>query len=217
MKDAMDYPHTPEELAHIHPELLPPPGTKALFFDLDGTLIDTLSLYHRCWLQILAPHGFEPSVEWYASAVNLPMDPFLERALPDMPYDERAQVGRDAMALYESLVHEVEPMERTVEVVHAFHGRLPMAVVTAAFRGAVERALKSVGLEGYFDVIITNEDVATTKPHPDCYLKALELMGVSPDEAIVYEDAPGGMAAAQAAGIRYIDVRPHTGGIKATH
>ena len=59
--------------------------------------------------------------------------------------------------------------------------------------------------------VVTSEDVSRGKPHPEGYLRGVSLLGVSPSEAVVFEDAPAGIAAGVAAGIRTVAVGPNTG------
>ena len=67
--------------------------------------------------------------------------------------------------------------------------------------------LQMIGLTKQFDAIVAAEDTDKHKPEPDVFLKAAELLGVSPNKCLVYEDSPLGIQAAQAAGMDYVDVR----------
>ena len=83
-----------------------------------------------------------------------------------------------------------------------------MAVVTGGFRDAVVPSLDAVGITGLFDVIVTADDVAHSKPAPDVYLRAMQLLDVPPHECVVYEDSEIGIESARRAGISTIvDVR----------
>jgi beta-phosphoglucomutase len=66
--------------------------------------------------------------------------------------------------------------------------------------------LNGTGLAGCFDAIVTGGDVVNAKPHPDIYLKAAELLGVSPDRCIVFEDSYAGVQAGVAAGMRVVGI-----------
>lgn len=215
MSSLMGVPHSPEELAHIHPELLPPNNISAIFFDLDGTLVDTLGLYCRSWIDIFAPYGFLPTPEWFATVASLPLLEYVEAAVPGLPDETKRLLGDAASANFQANLHTLEPMERIVEVVHAFHGRLPLAVVSSGPRDNVHGALEAVQLQRYFDLVLGLEDVGVPKPDPSCYHRALAHFGLQSHEVIVYEDSPAGMRAADLAGLTWIDVRPHTTGIKA--
>lgn len=211
------FPETPDELAHIHPELLPPAGTTSLIFDMDGTLVDTLSYYRRCWEKVLQPLGFDPTEEWFSRAAALGQEEFLLAAMPNLSYEERHFHGAACIDLIIANIHEVEPMERTVEVVHAFRGRIPMAIVSNGKRSSVEGALRATDLFDCFDVILSADDVTASKPAPDGYLKALAMMGTDPQSCALYEDSSTAMETGRTLGMHVIDVRPHTTGMKMVH
>jgi HAD superfamily hydrolase (TIGR01509 family) len=72
----------------------------------------------------------------------------------------------------------------------------------------VRAALAEASVRHLFDAIVTINDVVRGKPAPDLYLAALNKLGCRPTECVAYEDTDEGLAAARAAGIRCIDVRP---------
>jgi HAD superfamily hydrolase (TIGR01509 family) len=87
------------------------------------------------------------------------------------------------------------------QAVRAAAGRARLAVVSGALREMVEAVLAGAGLAGLFDAVVTAEDVDRGKPHPAGYQLALELLDVSPAEAVAVEDSEGGVRAAKAAGL----------------
>ena len=185
-----------------------PAGTRALLFDCDGTLVDTQGLYRICWRQVLGRHGFEMSEEWFDIWAGYSMEPFLRAALPDA--DERLiqDIARQGIELFLESTHLLEPLEHVVAIAREYHGRIPIAVVSGGPRDAVLESLKAVGVSDLFDIVVTADDVPNGKPAPDCYLLAMELLKVTADHCVAYEDSSSGMAAASAAGIRFIvDVR----------
>jgi beta-phosphoglucomutase-like phosphatase (HAD superfamily) len=190
------------------PRLEPPPGTRALLFDCDGTLVDTMQLHRIVWHQIFGRYGFEITDDWWEEYANVAVGPFVRAAVPDA---DDALVDRlldEGNALFLDALHLLEPIEHVVAIARAHHGRLPMAVVTGGFRDVVVPSLDTVGITDLFDVIVTADDVTDSKPAPDLYLRGMELMGVHPDECVVYEDSEIGMASARAAGIRTVlDIR----------
>src|SRR5204862_7694528 len=107
------------------------------------------------------------------------------------------------------LLEHVRCNERVADVARAHHGRVPMAVVSGGPGVAVRAALTKAGVLDLFDAVVTVDDVARGKPAPDLYLAAVDRLGCGPDDCVAYEDSEEGIAAARAAGIRCIDVRPH--------
>jgi putative hydrolase of the HAD superfamily len=88
---------------------------------------------------------------------------------------------------------------------------LQLAIASSSDHGWVERHLARLGLRERFDVLVCSEDVAPgrTKPQPDLFLKALEVLHIRPSEAIVFEDSLNGVRAARAAGIFVVAVPNH--------
>jgi beta-phosphoglucomutase-like phosphatase (HAD superfamily) len=188
--------------------LEPPPGTRALLFDCDGTLVDTMHLHRIVWHQIFGRYGFEITDDWWEEYANVALGPFVRAAIPDADDALAEQLLEEGNALFVDALHLLEPIEHVVEVARAYHGRLPMAVVTGGFRDVVVPSLDTVGITHLFDAIVTADDVTDSKPAPDLYLRAMEQLGVSAGEVVVYEDSEIGMASARAAGIgAVIDIR----------
>jgi sugar-phosphatase len=85
-----------------------------------------------------------------------------------------------------------------------------VALVTSASPDLAEVRMAAAGI-GIPAAAVTSEDVARGKPHPEGYLRAAALLGVDPADAVVFEDAPAGIAAGVAAGIRTVAVGPNAG------
>lgn len=186
----------------------PPAGTRALLFDCDGTLVDTMHLHRIVWHQVFGRHGFEITDDWWEEYANVAVGPFVRAVIPDADDALVEQLLDEGNALFVDALHLLEPIEHVVEVARAHHGHLPMAVVTGGFRDVVIPSLDTVGITHLFDQVVTADDVTHSKPAPDVYLRAMELLGVTPDECVVYEDSEIGMTSARAAGIRtVIDIR----------
>jgi HAD superfamily hydrolase (TIGR01509 family) len=80
--------------------------------------------------------------------------------------------------------------------------RIKRAVASSGVRSYVEAVLRSIGAAGRFEVVVTADDVANGKPAPDAFLRAAERLDAKPQACLVLEDAPNGIAAARAAGMR---------------
>jgi beta-phosphoglucomutase-like phosphatase (HAD superfamily) len=191
------------------PELVPGPQVRALLFDCDGTLVDTMGLYEQGWRELLAPYGFEMSHEWFYAHAARSGREFVAAAVPSIDDAEAARLEREVIAMFHTRLHELETFDHVVDVARHYRGVLPLVVVSGGAREAVESTLVAVGIRDLFDDVITVTDVAAGKPEPDGYLLALERLGLEPHEALAYEDSTFGMDAARAAGIPVVDVRTH--------
>jgi HAD superfamily hydrolase (TIGR01509 family) len=191
-----------------HPE----PGTAALLFDCDGTLVDTMGVHRSIWTEIFARYGFTITDAWWEEYANVALVPFVQAVIPDASEELADQLNVEGMARYLEVIHLAEPLEHVIEVARAHHGRLPMAVVTGGYREIIIPTLDAAGITHLFDVIVTADDVTHSKPAPDVYERAVTVLEVDPARCIAYEDSEIGMTSAQGAGIgRIIDIRLRTG------
>ena len=186
----------------------PPAGTRALLFDCDGTLVDTMGLHRVVWQEMFDRFDFTITDEWWEEVGNVPLEPFVLAAIPDASEELMAELRQESIDLFNERLHLLEPLEHVVEVARRFHGVLPMAVCSGGFREPVVNSLDEVGIVHLFDHIVTADDVIDSKPAPDLYILGMQRLGFGPDEVVVYEDSEIGIASASAAGItRIIDVR----------
>ena len=93
----------------------------------------------------------------------------------------------------------VRPQVR--ETLGELSGRVRMAIVTGCHRDQLQLMHRSSGLLGFFEAIVTGDECAQPKPHPELYLAALKVLGVSARRCIAVEDSPRGLASARAAGV----------------
>ena len=83
----------------------------------------------------------------------------------------------------------------------AYQAQIPMAIGSAAIPFNINFVVTNLQLQKYFKAIVSADDVQVSKPHPETFLKAAQLMGVAPENCIVFEDAPKGVEAASNAGM----------------
>jgi sugar-phosphatase len=174
--------------------------TQALLFDMDGTLVNSIAVIERLWRAWACRHGV--SVEALLQlAHGRPTIETMRLMAPHVDHkSEAAEYTR----------REIIETEGVIEVVGArkFLKALPprrWAIVTSANRDLASARLGAAGI-AMPDVVVTVDDVERPKPHPDCYLAAARHLGFSPQDCLVFEDAPAGLASARAAGMRSVAV-----------
>ena len=178
---------------------------RALILDFDGLILDTESPMRTSWLEIFEDHGLVVPVERWASLLGASADPpeaydLLEDHLGKSV--DRAALHDRRMSRELQLLESETVLPGVRELIRdAQTAGLGLAVASSSERAWVEGLLKKFNLIDPFDVIVCAEDVAHTKPRPDLFLKALDLLTVEPNEAVVFEDSMHGVAAAKAAGI----------------
>lgn len=178
------------------------PKAKALIFDLDGTLADTMPVHFLAYKNIVAKYGIHFTPELFAKLAGIPAVGTIEKLNEWFGTKMDAEVvGHFKESEYEKIMHKMKPIAPVVELAKKYHGILPMAVGTGGYHRLAWKTMNILGLDKYFDILVSTDDVARPKPFPDTFLKCAEMMGVEPSVCEVFEDAQLGIQAAKAAGM----------------
>lgn len=179
-------------------------GKDAVIFDVDGTLIDSMSVWENVDRIYLARHGQEmpENLQKTLSGISIRQaaDYFREvLGINDPPEKMLADWNELAFEEYRYKIQMKPGAYRWLELI-ASRG-LPMAVGTSNTRKLAMTALEAHGISHYFKVILTGEDVARGKPDPYIYQLAAQKLGVDPKKCLVFEDILEGIQAGMAAGM----------------
>ncbi|MCB5409534.1 HAD family hydrolase [Pseudogemmobacter faecipullorum] len=178
---------------------------EAVFFDLDGTLIDTETLALRSNRLVFEAHGHEVDEAFLHSMIgkDLPtMNAVLRRVMPELDLERFAEEATTAF------LHE---MERGLELKPGVrqllnHLPLPKVVVTSSGRASAHHKISLTGIADAFVDVISVDDVTRAKPAPEPYLLAAERLGVNPKRCLVFEDSEIGAEAGHRAGCTVVQV-----------
>jgi HAD superfamily hydrolase (TIGR01509 family) len=192
---------------------------KALIFDFDGLILDTETPEYLAWKDIYQEYGFElPHGEWGKIVGGYGLSTFdaAEHLAQLLSSSHRAQGQLDSASLRDrhrsasgALIHAQEILPGVLDMIHAAKGQgLKLAIASSSPHAWVDMHAKRLGIFHHFDVVICaeNVDAGRTKPNPDLFLEALNQLGVQNNEAVVFEDSPNGVTAAQRAGIFVVAV-----------
>jgi len=177
---------------------------KAVIFDLDGTLVDSMWMWKQIDIEFLERYGFECPEE-------------LQRDVEGMSFTETAQYFKQRFHLKET-IEEIKdiwvqmsidkyrfevPLKKGVrEYLNHIKSRgIKAGIATSNGREMVDAVIGSLDIGNYFGVITTACEVAAGKPAPDIYLKVADTLGADPKDCLVFEDVPAGILAGKAAGM----------------
>jgi HAD superfamily hydrolase (TIGR01509 family) len=177
-------------------------------FDMDGVLIESTRMHAVAWEKYLASHGIA------GAGV---MDEMLGRRNDEivtalfgehLSADEVHAHGAAKERLYRELMGPVldeNVVAGAADFIRAAHrAGIPCALATNAEPLNAEFVLTRTGLKGCFRAIVDGHKVEKPKPDPEIVLKAASSLGLCPEDCVVFEDSPGGMQAARAAGARLV-------------
>ena len=182
---------------------------QAILWDLDGVLVNSMDFHYRAYNEVLSQRGVELSPEVYLKElIGLRNYVILRRLLGDLSDEDvtaLAELKEEAFRrLIAGKVKALPGAERLVR--RAKKATLRQAIASSTPRANIEVMLQSLGLWELFEVIVGEEDAARGKPDPEGFLVAASRLPVAPAECVVIEDAPEGIAAGKAAGMRCIGV-----------
>ena len=178
------------------------PKAKALIFDLDGTLANTMPVHFWAFKRIVADYGINFTPELFARLAGVPAIGTIEKLNEWFGTQMNAvEIGNLKEKEYEKIMHKMKPNEPVVELAKKYHGVLPLAVGTGGYKRLAWKTMEILELDKYFDILVSSEDVDRPKPFPDTFLKCAELLGVEPSVCEVFEDAALGIEAAEKAGM----------------
>ena len=174
---------------------------KALLCDFDGTLANTLPLYVKAYKNTLHVFGFDYSDAWIYKHCFGRTE---EAVCNELGVPERV---KDFQKIYFSMTNtfsnQVSLFEDVKSVLIEIKKRkIKLAVVSFALRWYIEKMVKDLKLEEFFDLLIAFEDVKNPKPAPDAVLKACNEFGISPSESIVIGDAKNDIFMGKSAGAK---------------
>lgn len=177
---------------------------KGIIFDFDGLILDTESHQFELFQQLFEEHNVELPFERWLACIGTKTDFSLFSYLTEQSIDEisEQQLRSDFHQQFVSGLAELEAREGVIEYLkEAKELGLSIGLASSSDKEWVRGHLSNLGLLDYFDCILTSDDVEYVKPSPELYIKAVNCLGLKPDECIAFEDSVNGMTAAKAAGL----------------
>lgn len=182
---------------------------KAFLFDLNGTMIDDMAFHTRAWHSILTTDlGLNMSLDEVKMHMYGKNEELFVRLFPAGKFSDE-EIHAIAMRKEEAYRNSFRPHLKLITgldqfLEHAWKKHIPMAIGSAAISGNVDFILDGLNIRKYLPVTVSADDVELSKPHPETFLKAAELLGVPAENCIVFEDNPKGVEAALNGGMNSV-------------
>jgi beta-phosphoglucomutase len=171
---------------------------KAILFDFDGTIADTMKQNYDAWKYSLALYNFFLDEEhYYSEEGKRPRDIVSD-------FTDNEAIIQEIITLKEKYFienYKIKIYDGVFELLTNLKGSIKIALVTGGAQHRIEYILREAGLHGYFDLVVTANDVTKGKPDKEPYEKALKYLGLDAKECVVIENAPMGIKSAKAANI----------------
>ncbi len=181
---------------------------QALLFDLDGTLVDTREANYLAYRDAFAESGHELTREQFATTWGKDSRDFVPELLPGIDAAAVDRIRSAKSRLYADQLHRTTANDALIAFLRMVAPSHRTALVSTAKSRNGRQILDTHGLTPLFDVVVWGDDVTRSKPDPEGYLRALELLDADPARSLAFEDSETGRTAALAAGLPVLEV-PH--------
>lgn len=181
---------------------------KAILFDMDGVLLDSEWIYLHSLKKLLKKMDIDADIHELAVVVGMKMEAISDYLIQHYPIPytvKELSDYQDAAFDEEVAISELKPMEGLIEFLKLLkENHMKVALASSSERTWITQVLDALDIDEYFDLIVSGEMVTHSKPHPEIFLKAAELLNVTIDECLVIEDSVNGICAGKAAGMKVI-------------
>ena len=180
---------------------------KLLLLDFDGTVANTGRANATSYIEALAEEGITITMEEYRRKYfGLRCPEFLTDIGITDP-EQMRRIRRRKVEIYPTHFDLVTLNRSLWDFVQDFRAKGCKAmIVSTGHIDNITNVMKYLGIENQIDGLLSSDDVVKSKPAPDCFLKAMEMAGVTPSQTIIFEDSEIGLAAAEASGAAHFKV-----------
>ena len=185
-------------------------NTKAVIFDLDGTLIDNNSFHRQTWEKYLEKIGKKISEEEFNANLNGRTNEDAIKYIfgKDISSEESLKHTLDKEALYREIYKPfIKPVAGLIDFLEKLKSKnIPMAIATSGIQPNIDFMFENIPIKKYFETVVNSSHIKKGKPDPEIYLKVASLLNILPKNCLVFEDAAVGIKSAKAAGMKVIAV-----------
>lgn len=187
--------------------------TEAVIFDLDGVIVSTDDCHYRAWKKMADEEGihFDREINRRLRGVSrmASLDIVLEKADREYSESEKQALAERKNNYYRELITRLTPGDILPGVTEKLkmlkeHG-IKIAIGSSSKNTPV--ILKQIGLDNFFDAVSDGNNITHSKPDPEVFLKAAEMLGIAPERCMIVEDADAGIEAGRRAGMKTLSLQ----------
>lgn len=187
---------------------------KGVLFDLDGVLMSTEEFHFQAWKELAdrlkIPFDRRQGERCRGVSRMDSLEIVLEHSARRFTPEEKLLLAQEKNSCYQQMLQGLSPSQvppETVEVLRALRGRGYRLALASGSKNA-RLILKKTGLDQLLDGVADGTDITRSKPDPEVFLKAAQVLGLAPGECLGVDDAAAGVQAVQAAGMRAAAMGP---------
>lgn len=182
----------------------------AVIFDIDGTIVDNIAYHEKAWFIFCKHHSLKLTAQKFRKKFFGKNNHFILQGLFDgrLTKQEIHRYTEEKESLYRRIyLPHIKPISGLNELIKKIRKKgLKIAIASAALKKNRDFVLRHLNLTGKFDLIVGDEHVQYSKPHPEIYQKAAKKLHMLPKRCIAFEDTPAGVESAKKAGMKVIGV-----------
>jgi len=188
---------------------MPRSRAQAVIWDMDGVIADTAPYHFRAWQEVFRRRGTNFTEDDFRHNFGQRNDTIIRNTLGgQISQSEIEAIAREKEEIFRRVIgQDIKPLPGAIKLLKSLreHG-FKIALASSAPIENIRLITEGLGIEGYFNSVVTGRDVAEGKPSPQGFLLAAQRLGVNPGDCIVIEDAVAGVTACRRGGMQCIAV-----------
>jgi beta-phosphoglucomutase len=180
--------------------------TWGVIFDMDGVLIDSYRAHFLSWQQMLRNHGLDITEEQFAATFGQTNPDILSQLYPSLKDEQYPELAEEKEAAFREIISADFPeMDGASELMAALHNAgAALAIGSSGPPENLEAVLDALAGGRYVRAATNGSEITRGKPNPEVFLTSARKLGLPPEQCVVVEDAPAGVAAGKSAGCAVI-------------
>jgi HAD superfamily hydrolase (TIGR01509 family) len=178
----------------------------AILNDMDGMLVNSEQLYLEANQLYFKQFGINFTAEMHAQGTGRKFDVWMPTFFPELHITGEGMLAGRNIEFFKLAEKHLELLPGVKEYLEMVSKNFKNALVTSSRPDYLDIVFRKTGIHTCFDLVVDASMVQTGKPDPECYLMAAKMLDVDPSECLVFEDAPAGVMAGKAAGMKVVNI-----------